>query len=121
GVTLVPLAMDENGVRPDAVEKAHREANLSALYVQPTIQNPLGMTMPLARRADLLRVVEKLGLTVIEDTVYSLLDEETTMAAHASDSYITTGSLSKKVAPGIALCFIVSPPRLRERIMAAVR
>ena len=43
GVTLVPLAMDEHGVRPDAVQKAHRETHLSALYVQPTIQNPLGM------------------------------------------------------------------------------
>ncbi|MEH2499397.1 DNA-binding transcriptional MocR family regulator [Bradyrhizobium sp. AZCC 1678] len=121
GVTLVPLAMDEHGVRPDAVAKAHREAHLSALYVQPTIQNPLGMTMPPARRADLLRVVEKLGLTVIEDTVYGFLDEETPMAALAPDSCITLDSLSKKVAPGLALGFIVSPPRLRERIMAAVR
>jgi len=120
-VTLVPLAMDENGVRPDAVQKAHREAHLSALYVQPTIQNPLGMTMPQARRADLLRVVEKLGLPVIEDTVYGFLDEETPMAALAPDSCITLDSLSKKVAPGLALGFIVSPPRLRERIMAAVR
>ena len=113
--------MDEYGVRPDAVQKAHREAHLSALYVQPTIQNPLGMTMPPARRADLLRVVEKLGLTVIEDTVYGFLDEETPMAALAPDSCITLDSLSKKVAPGLALGFIVSPPRLRERIMAAVR
>src|SRR5467141_3969778 len=121
GVTLVPLAMDENGVRPDAVQKAHREAHLSALYVQPTIQNPLGMTMPPARRADLVRVVEKLGLPVIEDTVYGFLDEETPMAALAPDSCITLDSLSKKVAPGLALGFIVSPPRLRERIMAAVR
>jgi DNA-binding transcriptional MocR family regulator len=118
---LVPLAMDENGVRPDAVATAHREAHLSALYVQPTIQNPLGMTMPAARRADLLRVVEKLGLTVIEDTVYGFLDEETPMAALAPDSCITLDSLSKKVAPGLALGFIVSPPRLRERVMAAVR
>ena len=121
GVTLVPLAMDEHGVRPDAVAKAHREAHLSALYVQPTIQNPLGMTMPPARRVDLLRVVEKLGLPVIEDTVYGFLDEETPMAALAPDSCITLDSLSKKVAPGLALGFIVSPPRLRERIMAAVR
>ena len=121
GVTLVPLAMDENGVRPDAVQKAHREAHLSALYVQPTIQNPLGMTMPQARRADLLRVVEKLDLPVIEDTVYGFLDEETPMAALAPDSCITLDSLSKKVAPGLAIGFIVSPPRLRERIMASVR
>ena len=62
GITLVPLAMDEDGVRPDAVQKAHREAHLSALYVQPIIHNPLGMTMPPPRRADLLRVAEKLDL-----------------------------------------------------------
>ena len=121
GVTLVPLAMDENGVRPDAVQKAHRDAHLSALYIQPTIQNPLGMTMPPARRTDLLRVIEKLGLTVIEDTVYGFLDEETPLAALAPDSCIVLDSLSKKVAPGLALGFIVSPTRLRERIMAAVR
>ena len=77
--------------------------------------------MPPARRADLLRVVEKLGLPVIEDTVYGFLDEETPMAALAPDRCITLDSLSKKVAPGLALGFIVSPPRLRERIMAAVR
>src|SRR5438045_3143206 len=121
GITLVPLAMDAQGVRPDAVQKAQREAHLSALYIQPTIQNPLGMTMPAARRTDLLRVVAKLDLTVIEDSVYGFLDEETPMAALAPDSCITLDSLSKKVAPGLALGFIVSPPRLRERIMAPVR
>lgn len=121
GVTLVPLTMDEQGVRPDAVQKAHREANLSALYIQPTIQNPLGMTMPPARRADLVRVVEKLGLPIIEDTVYSFLGDEAPLAALAPDSCIVLDSLSKKVAPGLAVGFIVSPPRLRERIMASVR
>ena len=121
GVTLVPLAMDEHGVRPDAIEKAHREAHLSALYLQPTIQNPLGMTTPQPRRTELLRIVEKLGLVVIEDTVYGFLDEETSMAAMAPDLCITLDSLSKKVAPGLALGFIVAPPRLRERVMAAVR
>ncbi|RZN30360.1 PLP-dependent aminotransferase family protein [Bradyrhizobium sp. Leo121] len=121
GVTLVPLAMDEHGVRPDAVQKAHREAHLSSLYLQPTIQNPLGITMPAARRTDLLRVVEKLDLTIIEDTVYGFLDDEPPLAALSPDRCIVLDSLSKKVAPGLALGFIVSPLRLREIIMASVR
>jgi DNA-binding transcriptional MocR family regulator len=121
GVTLVPLAMDEAGVRPDAVQKAHREAHLSALYIQPTIQNPLGMTMPPSRRSDLLRVVEKLGLVVIEDAVYIFLDDAPPLAALAPDSCVVIDSLSKKVAPGLSLGFIVSPLRLRESIMASVR
>ncbi len=121
GVTLVPLAMDEHGVRPDAVQKAHRDAHLSALYLQPIIQNPLGITMPPGRRADLIRVVEKLDLPVIEDTVYGFLDDEPPLAALAPDRCIVLDSLSKKVAPGLALGFIVPPPRLRESVMASVR
>ncbi|MGZ5842627.1 MAG: aminotransferase-like domain-containing protein, partial [Xanthobacteraceae bacterium] len=105
GVTLVPLAMDEHGVRPDAVQKAHREAHLSALYVQPIIQNPLGITMPSSRRADLLRVVEKLDLTVIEDAVYAFLDDVPPLAALAPDRCVVLDSLSKKVAPGLSLGF----------------
>jgi DNA-binding transcriptional MocR family regulator len=121
GITLVPLSMDDSGVRPDAVQKAHRESRLSALYIQPVIQNPLGMTMPPDRRTELLRLVEKLGLTVIEDAVYGFLDDEAPLAAQAPDCCIVLDSLSKKVAPGLALGFIVAPQRLRESIMASVR
>jgi DNA-binding transcriptional MocR family regulator len=121
GVTLVPLAMDEHGVRPDALQKAHREAHLSAIYIQPVVQNPLGITMPAARRSDLVRLVEKLDLTVIEDAVYGFLDDEAPLAALAPERCITIDSLSKKVAPGLALGFLVSPPRLRESIVASVR
>jgi DNA-binding transcriptional MocR family regulator len=121
GVTLVPLAMDDDGVRPDAVQKAHREANLSALYIQPTIQNPLGMTMPPARRADIVRTVEKLHLPVIEDSVYGFLADEAPLSALAPESCILLDSLSKKVAPGLALGFIVAPLPLRQSIMTSVR
>jgi DNA-binding transcriptional MocR family regulator len=79
------------------------------------------MTMPPARRADLMRVVEKLDLTVIEDIVYGFLDDEPPLAALAPNRCITLDSLSKKVAPGVALGFLVTPPRLRESVLAAVR
>jgi DNA-binding transcriptional MocR family regulator len=121
GISLVPLAMDEDGVHPDAVQKAHREAHLSALYIQPVIHNPLGITMSSARRADLLRVVEKLDLPIIEDNVYGFLDDEPPLAAQAPDRCIVIDSLSKKVAPGLALGFIVPPLALRESVMASVR
>jgi DNA-binding transcriptional MocR family regulator len=121
GVTLVPLAMDDNGVRPDAIQKAHRDAHLSAVYLQPVIQNPLGMTMPPARRADVLRVVEKFDLIVIEDMVYGFLADEPPLATLAPDRCVVFESLSKKVAPGLSLGTIVSPRGLREPIMASVR
>jgi DNA-binding transcriptional MocR family regulator len=121
GVALVPLAMDEQGVRPDAVQKAHREAHLSALYLQPIIQNPLGVTMNATRRADIMRVAEKLDLTIIEDAVYGFLADDTPLAALGPDRCIVLDSLSKKVAPGLALGILVAPPHLRESVMGAVR
>jgi DNA-binding transcriptional MocR family regulator len=121
GISLVPLAMDEDGVRPDALQKAHRDSHLSAIYIQPAIQIPLGITMPSARRTDLLRVVEKLHLPIIEDNVYRFLDDEPPLAALAPDTCIVIDSLSKKVAPGLSLGFIVPPQRLRESVMVSVR
>ncbi|KYG24696.1 GntR family transcriptional regulator, partial [Bradyrhizobium sp. AT1] len=81
GITLVPIPMDEFGARPDAIQKAHRESHLSALYLQPIIQNPLGVTMNATRRADIMRVAEKLDLTIIEDAVYGFLADDTPLAA----------------------------------------
>jgi DNA-binding transcriptional MocR family regulator len=121
GITLVPLAMDEHGVRPDAVQKAHRETRLEAIYVQPVIHNPLGMTMPAQRRKDLLRTAEKLDIVVIEDFIYGFLDDVPPLAAEAPERCVVIDSLSKRVAPGLSLGFIVSPARFREQIMAAVR
>src|SRR5215468_7589412 len=121
GISLVPLAMDEGGVRPDSVQKANREAHLSAIYIQPAMQNPLGMTMPSARRADILRVVQKLDIPIIEDNVYGFFDDQPPLAALAPASCIVIDSLSKRVAPGLALGFIVPPPRLRESILNSIR
>lgn len=77
--------------------------------------------MPSARRDDLLRIVEKLDLPVIEDNVYGFLDDEPPLAALAPDRCIVVDSLSKKAAPGLTLGFIVSPLRLLERVKVSVR
>ncbi|NKL33227.1 aminotransferase class I/II-fold pyridoxal phosphate-dependent enzyme [Rhizobium leguminosarum bv. viciae] len=121
GITLVPLAMDGEGVRPDSVQRAHQEAHLAAIYVQPAVQNPLGTTMSPARRVDLVRVVEELGIPIIEDNVYAFLDDVQPLASIAPDTCIVIDSLSKIVAPGLTLGCIVPPRHLRESVMASVR
>lgn len=121
GIALVPLAMDEHGVRPDAVQRAQRDGRLSAIYVQPVIHNPLGMTMPAERRSELLRLAEKLDLIVIEDFIYGFLDDVPPLAAQAPERCVVIDSFSKRVAPGLSLGFIITPQHLRERIAAAVR
>jgi DNA-binding transcriptional MocR family regulator len=121
GVTLVPIAMDSEGIRPDALAKAHRTAALNAVYLQPIIQNPLGHTMGEARRDELLRVVRKLDLMIIEDLIYSFLADEAPLAAQAEERSIVADSLSKRLAPGIGVGILHVPAQLRERLAVALR
>jgi DNA-binding transcriptional MocR family regulator len=121
GVTLVPIAMDHEGLKPDALAKAHRAGALNAVYLQPVLHNPLGITMSEARREELLRVVRKLDLVIIEDLIYGFLADEPPLAAQAEDCTIVADSLSKRLAPGLAVGFLHVPAQLRERLAVTVR
>jgi DNA-binding transcriptional MocR family regulator len=121
GVTLVPIAMDGEGIRPDALAKAHRAGALGAVYLQPVMQNPLGHTMSVARREEVLRLVRKLDLMIIEDLVYGFLSDVPPLAAQAEDRAIVVDSLAKRLAPGVAVGFLHVPAPLRERLATSVR
>ena len=117
GITVVPLEMDEQGVVPDAV----RAAAVRAVYLQPVLHNPLGVTMSPARRAEVVAVLEELDVPVIEDAVYTFLSDEPPLAALAPDRTVLVDSLSKRIAPGLSLGFAVPPAGLFDEVAAAVR
>ncbi|AOR33548.1 GntR family transcriptional regulator [Streptomyces fodineus] len=122
GITLVPLAMDEDGLVPQALAEAHAAAPLHAVYVQPRLHNPLSLSMPEERVAALAEVLTGLGLTAVEDTVWAFLrDELRPLAAYAPERTVLIDSLSKRVAPGLTLGFAVAPPALSGGIGAALR
>jgi DNA-binding transcriptional MocR family regulator len=118
GVTLVPLDMDEHGLVPRAV----RDATVRAIYVQPTLHNPLGITMPADRRLELAEVLAERELPAIEDGIYTFLrDDLPPLAAHAPDQVVLVDSMSKRVAPGLTLGFAVPPAALYEGVAGALR
>ncbi|MER7154116.1 PLP-dependent aminotransferase family protein, partial [Streptomyces lydicus] len=119
GVTLVPLAMDEHGLTPGALRAA---APLRAVYLQPTLHNPLGHTMPDSRRAELADVLAELDLYAIEDAIYGFLrDDLPPFAAHAPERTFVVDSLSKRLAPGLSLGFLTAPAGRAQDAAAALR
>ncbi len=121
GITLIPLAMDAEGVCPEALLQAHRATPLSGVYLQTTLHNPLGATMGPARRAALAEVLERTGLTAVEDAVYSFLADAPPLAGLAPDRVIFVDSLSKRVMPALTVGLIAAPPSLTDRLAASVR
>ena len=124
GVEVVPLPMDTNGLRVDGVVAAHRRSPLRAIYVQPTLHNPLGITMPVKRRHELVRALRELDIVGIEDHVYAfLIDDPSPLIVLAPEHVVLIDSLSKRVAPGVTLGWTLAPalvvPALAEAIRAS--
>ncbi|AJF66027.1 PLP-dependent aminotransferase family protein [Streptomyces vietnamensis] len=126
GIRLVPLALDAEGVRPEALEAAHRGGPLSAVYLQPTLHNPLSTTAGEERRAELAALLRRLDLTAVEDTTWAFLlpdapDTPAPLAAHAPERVLLVDSLSKRLAPGLTVGYVVVPARLRTVVADALR
>ncbi|MFC7917665.1 PLP-dependent aminotransferase family protein [Streptomyces sp. NPDC057386] len=122
GVTLVPLAVDEGGLRPESVMAAHRGAPLSALYVQPTLHNPTSVTATGERCAEIAAVADAYGIPVVEDRIWSFLHTAAEpLAVHAPHLTHVVDGLSKRVAPGLTVGLLVVPENRVETVAAALR
>jgi DNA-binding transcriptional MocR family regulator len=111
GISLLGLASDRDGVTPEALDRACREAKPSAFYCNPTIQNPTAVTQSLQRRHALVDVARRYGLPIIEDDPYGLLPEDAppSFAQLAPELTYYVGGLSKTLGAGLRLAYLVAP------------
>ncbi|MBR7838463.1 PLP-dependent aminotransferase family protein [Actinospica durhamensis] len=123
GVTLVALPMDARGVIPEALAAVHRATPLRAVYLQPRSHNPLGLSMDAERRDELVSVLRQQDLCAVEDAVWSFLapPDAAALAPAAPDRVVRIDSLSKRLAPGLSVGFLIAPPALRAELATAVR
>jgi DNA-binding transcriptional MocR family regulator len=117
----VPLKVDGDGIDPQALAETHAAQPLAAIYIQPTIHNPLGTTMSMERRATLAATLVALKLYCIEDAVFSFLKDVRPLASFAPDFVIHLDCLSKRFAPGASLGFLVTPPAMTGRFANVMR
>lgn len=118
---LRPLAVDGQGlVVGDQLN------GLDLVYATPSHQCPTTVTMPMERREALLRMAEESDLLVVEDDYESenRFDGEPTPALKSldrSNRVIYIGSLSKTLAPGLRLGYVVGPAELIAELRALRR
>lgn len=118
GAHPVPVALDEEGARPDDV-RAAVGAGVRAIFLQPRGQNPTGVTMTAERVAGLAEILGPAGIVVIEDD---------SLGSIASSPDISLGSLlpattlhvrsySKSHGPDLRLAALGGPLALVQPIV----
>lgn len=122
GRSIEPVAIDDEGMVPEALDRAARNSNARAVVVVPTIHNPTACMMGEARRAAIVEVARRHDLIIVEDDVYGLLPEDapTPIAAMAPERTFYLTSASKTLAPGLRIGWVVPPPEHVQSVADAV-
>ncbi|MCH2517371.1 MAG: PLP-dependent aminotransferase family protein [Dehalococcoidia bacterium] len=128
GADVVGIKCDDQGMIPGELDTTINRLQdegktIKFLYTIPAFQNPLGFTMPLERRQQILDVTQKYTLPIFEDDCYVDLrfEGEDVTSIHAlagGDGVLYTGSFSKIIAPGMRMGYLVAPEQVMQRAMS---
>lgn len=124
GAAIIPIPVDEHG----AVVRQGIERTPSAklAYVTPSHQYPLGVTMSLERRLELLDWAAKPNRWILEDDYdseyrYGQRPIPAMQGLDSSNSTFYVGSFSKVVFPALSLGYVIVPSDLVDIFESALR
>ena len=123
GLQVRGVAMDDEGILPDALAEACRDHAAKALYCIPTIQNPTSGTMSLRRREEIAEVVRSRGLLLLEDQIHVSTPGEglPPLASFAPSQTVFVTTLSKWATFGLRIGFVAAPEPAVDRIRSGIR
>jgi DNA-binding transcriptional MocR family regulator len=119
GVRLVGVEADRDGMIPAALDDACKQHKPKAVYLVPTIHNPTTVTIAAQRREQLAAAIARHGLMLFEDDAYGCLDpRRVPIATLIPERAWHVATLSKCIAPGLRVAFMVAPGRAEAAVMA---
>jgi DNA-binding transcriptional MocR family regulator len=123
GLQLVPLPAAADGPDLDALERLCVTRRIRAIYLMPTLHNPLGWVTPQKAREEIATIAREHGLLIIEDAAYAFLVDRppTPLAALAPESTLYVSGLSKSVATGLRFGFVAAPTKFIPALERVIR
>jgi GntR family transcriptional regulator / MocR family aminotransferase len=117
GASLVPVPVDDEGL--DVAAGLALSKSFRLAFVTPAGQHPLGMSMSLSRRLELLGAAEQCGAWIVEDDFngelhYSGYPAATLKSIDQTGRVIYVGSFSKVMFAALRIGYVVAPPELAK-------
>ncbi|WP_394823596.1 PLP-dependent aminotransferase family protein [Pendulispora albinea] len=121
GARVLPIRVDEHGLDVDELARHAAQSRVRFVYVTPHHQFPTTTVLSPTRRLALLELARKHGMAIVEDDYdqefhYDGRPVLPLASADAHGHVIYLGTLSKILAPGLRLGFVVAPEPLVARL-----
>ncbi len=120
---VIGLEMDEQGLLPDALERATKTFNSRMLFCTPTLHNPMACSMSMERRETIASVVRRRKLLLMEDAVHAaaLAQPLPALSTLVPDQSFLMSSFSKVMAPGLRVGYLEAAPQWLDKVAASIR
>lgn len=111
----VSVELDDQGIRPDALEATCRRHGPQVLCLTPEAQNPTAGRMSLERRMEIVSIARAYDLQIVEDDCYAAAEHALpTLRALAPERVWHIGSLSKTLSAALRFGWVVCPEGMGE-------
>ncbi len=122
GARLVAVPVDEEGLRVAELAALCEREKVRAVYMTPHHHYPTTVTLSPGRRIALMQLARSTRMAVIEDDYDHEFHYEgrpvlPLASTDAAGSVIYVGTLSKVLAPGLRVGYVVAPPPVIERLV----
>ncbi|MBV1788269.1 PLP-dependent aminotransferase family protein [Marinobacterium sp. D7] len=123
GRQVVGVAMDDQGMIPDALTETCRRHKPALVILIPSHQNPTTITLSQQRREQLAEVIQRYPLWLVEDDIYAFLNTSANQAITnlLPEKSFCISSLSKAVSPGLRCGYLKAPQSQVEKLAAYIR
>ncbi|MBS3806777.1 MAG: PLP-dependent aminotransferase family protein [Bacteroidales bacterium] len=129
GADMHGIPFDQQGMRSDKLEEKLQELQDQGtkpkfIYIIPDFQNPAGITMPEARRKEIIELARKHDVLIIEDSPYREIrfegeSQKTLFQLDNQGQVITLGTFSKTFAPGFRLGWAIAHQEIIDKMVIA--
>jgi 2-aminoadipate transaminase len=135
GARYVTVPMDQDGLRVDVLAEVLATHKPKFMYLQPTFQNPAGVTLTLERRRQVVKLAAEAGVPILEDDPYGQLrfagaplptlasldmeqyPENAAAGRYVKGNVVYLSTFSKTLAPACAPPGPWPPPRIANQFV----